>query len=244
MARKKKKDKMSMYKTVGAICVAVVLIIFLIFIYSSVKKMQNDVFNVRQTVTEQNQDAFEKMQSEIDSLKKELAEKERRLTEFYGVYVNKEIGVQFEIPTEEDQKSGLVDDENLVMFGPFKDFDGVVLPKYTLRVFEKSTIDDYKQRIAFRDETCSPNVECIMFDYKYTELAEDRELALAELFTEKKIGDYQVWEISLANECALPTVLIYNVKDNSVYEFQEYCSEDEKLSYEKLEKVIEGLTFL
>lgn len=242
----RKKAKSDSAKLISYIILAVmiVFIIVLVFAYKDLRNMKSQMNQVKQTVSENNQDSVGYLQIEIQRLKQQLADKEKQIQEISGIYVNKEYGLQFEIPVSADQKSGVIDDDGLIMFGATKDFGGVLLPEFSLRIFEKNDLLDYKKKIRFLNEKCEANNDCIMLDIDYLSFNEDRGQALDLLLEKVVINDLAAWKMMLEHDCLVPTVIIYNQARNTIYEFQQQCAPSEEQGFDNLQKIIETLQFI
>jgi len=139
----------------------------------------------------------------------------------------------------------VIEDNGILMFGPIQDLSGVKLPKFTLRIFEKTNLEDYKKNFYFADETCgSANSYCLMFDFNYTDLSENRVEAVDKLLEEEDVIQYPAWKYSIENECLVPTIIIYNEKTNTMYEFQEHCSEEGSVKYLQLQEMLKSFSFI
>jgi len=225
------------------LCILIVAVGYLLFLVNqNIQRVQSDVFNVKATVSEQQKNNLDTLESQLEILRQGDLTNVSALQP--SLYVNRRLGIQFQVPVFVDSQDGLIEDNDVIMFGPLENLAGVFLPKYSLRIYSDQNIDDYLSRIRFAGEVCDPSISCLLFDFNFSEIDPDRKIAITKIVEPFDLAGFQAWKYSASDTCLIPTFLVYDQTNDRLFEFQENCSDDDSGAFEVLNQIVHSFTLL
>ncbi|HCC22982.1 TPA: hypothetical protein DF272_02275 [Candidatus Falkowbacteria bacterium] len=209
----------------------------LYLVNQNLQQVRSDVFNVKATVGEQ--------QKNVDEIEASASvPTESAVIPEPSLYINRRLGLQFFIPASIDVKGGIIEDKDLLLFGPVEEITGVSLPKYSLRYYPAQTFDDYLNRIRFVGEDCDQPDACLLFDFEYSKIDSDRTAAIAKIVEPVNLPGLKAWRFALNDTCLIPTVIVFDEKNNRMLEFQEHCASDQNEKYKVIDSIVRTLILL
>lgn len=244
MPKKKQSNKVLIIGILIIVFIAVfsAVMVFLLFVNNSLQKMQTDVYNVKEAVAVQQKNSLQSMQDKLEAV---IAQTDKQTQVLTYQYISKTWGVKFDIKVDSLTNFQIIENENILMFGSVAESSTLELPPYTVRRLINTNLADYKKQIRFKNEICEPDINCLFFDFEFSKLDNDRNLALDKIFESGKFSDLEYQRFLLNEDCIVPMVLIYNKENNEIFEFQGSCLTDQmSAGYDELMEIIKTFSFV